>query len=204
MGAILPVGDYRYEIGQSGRVIAVEEESFAPDMIRGVRTADGGSNRLELEAALDDEASITRVNIRYSRGFFRRNANYEAGGDALRGSISAMAGRSEIVVKLGRFREVGVDLVLFRALLIARVRGRGLTRWTGRVAVIDPATLVATPLKQSCRAVADSGLRWVYEARMGDTEEIEIDAEGRLVNRRDTNGTVTILTAFTLGGRPNL
>lgn len=200
MGAILPVGDYRYAITRHGGMIAIEEGSFVPGMIKGVRTADSGSNRLEVEAALDGEASITRVNIRYSRGFFRRNAIYEADGDTLRGSISALAGRNEIVVKLGRFREIDAELVLFRALLIARVRRRGLTRWTGRVAVIDAATLVAASLKQTCRSADNTGLRWIYEARMGDMEEIELDSEGRLINRRDSNGGVARMTAFAPSG----
>jgi hypothetical protein len=84
---------------------------------------------------------------------------------------------------------------LFRALIIARVRARGQTRWTGRVASIDPATLVAASHKQSARA-ADPGLRkWIYEPRMGDSEEIELDAEGRIIRRRDNRGTETILVA---------
>ncbi|MGA2411937.1 MAG: hypothetical protein ABSG46_16325 [Candidatus Binataceae bacterium] len=199
MDPILPSGDYRYEIRRYGGVIAVEQGSVTPQIISGVRTADGGTNHLEAEAALDEEGSISRVKIGYSRGFFRRNAVYEADGDTLRGSITALAGRNEIVVKLGRFREIDAELALFRALLIARIRRRGLVRWTGRVAVIDAATLVAASLKQTCRCADDTGLRWIYEARMGDTEEIELDLEGRLINRRDSNGATVRLVAFAPG-----
>jgi len=200
MGVILPGGDYRYELSRHGGVIAVEEESFAPNLIKGVRLAEGGGNSLEVEASLDSEAAITRVKVSYRRGFFRRNATYEADGDTLRGSISALAGRNEIAVKLGRLREIDAELALFRALLVARVRGRGMTRWTGRVAVIDAATLVAASLKQTCRQADEMGLRWVHEARMGDTEEIELDRDGRLVMRRDSNGCLTRMTAFAPGG----
>ena len=59
------------------------------------------------------------------------------------------------------------------------------------MAVIDASTLVAAPLKQSCRAEDDTLLRWIYELRMGDTEAIALDQEGRLVERRASDGTVS-------------
>jgi hypothetical protein len=196
MSTLLPLGKYRYEIRRQGVVLGVEETVFTGDAIEGVRRSPDGANSLEVNAALDNAGTIQRVKVSYSRGFFKRNAIYEASDETLRGSISALGGRNEIIVKLGRFREISGELALFRALLIARIRARGTSRWTGRVAVIDAATLVAASLKQSCRASDDRGLRWVYEVRMGDTELIELDEEGRLIEQRASDGTVTVLSGF--------
>jgi hypothetical protein len=193
MDTLLPVGDYRYETRRHGVLLGVEEAVFTGDSIRGARRSPDGANSLEVAAALDADGAIRQVKISYSRGFFKRNAIYEASDETLRGSISALAGRNEILVKLGRFHEISAELALFRALLIARVRARGTSRWTGRVAVIDPGTLVAASLKQSCQASDDTGLRWVYEARMGDTELVTLDSEGRLIERRASDGTITTL-----------
>jgi hypothetical protein len=190
---LIPTGEYRYEIRRGGQVVAIEEERFDGARIAGVRSTPDGSNRHEVEAELAADGTVHRVSVRYARGPFTRNATYETGEDFLRGMVSAVAGRNAITAKLGRFREIDADLVLFRALTIAHVRARGHTRWTGRVAMIDPATLVAASHKQSARA-ADSSLRkWIYEPRMGDSEEIELDAEGRILRRRDNRGTETIL-----------
>ena len=90
-------------------------------------------------------------------------------------------------------REIdAADFVLFRSLIIAHLRERGQMRWTGRVASIDAATLVASSNKQSARAADKSALRWTYEARMGDSEHIEIDSEGRILIRRDNWGNEAI------------
>jgi hypothetical protein len=196
MDTLMPIGEYRYEIRRYGALLGIEEAEFRGNAIRGIRRSLDGANLLEVAAALDGEGVIQQVKISYSRGFFKRNAIYETSDEALRGSISALAGRNEIIVKLGRFREISAELALFRALLIARVRARGTSQWTGRVAVIDSATLVAAPLKQSCRAGDDTGLRWIYEARMGDSEVVELDSEGRLVERRASDGTITTLNGF--------
>jgi len=61
------------------------------------------------------------------------------------------------------------------------------------VAAIDSATLVASSHKQSART--SGALKWSYEAKMGDSEEIEIDAEGRILSRRDNRGGATVLVA---------
>jgi hypothetical protein len=195
--AILPEGEYSYETRRHGEVIETEEASFAADAIRGIRHSADGTNLLKVDASLGEDAAVQRVRISYSRGFFKRDAVYEADGETLRGSVSAMAGRNEIIVKLGRLREIDAELTLFRALLIARVRARGPLRWTGRVAVIDAATLVAASLKQSCRALDATGWRWLYEARMGDSETITLDPEGRITERRASDGTLTQLAGFT-------
>lgn len=192
---LIPTGQYRYEIRRAGQLAAVEVERFDGVRIAGARSAPDGSNRHEVEAELADDGTVRRVRVRYARGPFDRTASYEASEDFLRGVVSALAGRNAIAVKLGRFREVDADLVLFRALTIARVRARGQTRWTGRVAAIDPATLVAASHKQSTRTEDPGQLRWIYEPRMGDSEEIELDAEGRILRRRDNRGTETILSA---------
>jgi hypothetical protein len=190
---LIPTGEYRYEIRSGGQLVAFEEERFDGARIAGVRSTRDGSNRHQVEADLAPDGTVRRVSVRYARGPFTRNATYEAVEDFLRGIVSAVAGRNVITAKLGRFREVDADLVLFRALTIAHVRARGQTRWTGRVAAIDPATLVAASHKQSARAADAGQLRWIYEPRMGDLEEIELDAEGRILRRRDNRGTETIL-----------
>ncbi|HYB92170.1 MAG TPA: hypothetical protein VEC38_14130 [Candidatus Binataceae bacterium] len=190
---ILAQGEYRYEIRRAGDLIAIEEERVEPRKLSGVRRSPDGANRHEVRADLDDEERVLKVTVRYERGPFARMATYEASGEFLRGRVSALAGSNDVTVKLGRFREIDADLVLFRALTIGHIRARGEERWTGRVATIDPNTLVATLQKQSCRRRDGAGRLWVYEPRMGDVEEIEIDADGRIVRRRDSRGTETVL-----------
>jgi hypothetical protein len=186
---ILPPETYRYEIRLGGELIAIEEEYFSGLRISGLRQPPERPDRYEVEADLDPNAVVTRVVVRYSRGPFVRNATYESADDFLRGNISALAGRNVLTTKLGRYREIDADLLIFRALTIAHIRARGQTRWTGRVAAIDSNTLVAATSKQSCRCVGEGAAKWIYEPRMGDVEEIEIDADGRLILRRDNRGT---------------
>jgi hypothetical protein len=185
---IPPAGEYRYEIRRSGEALAREETTFDGRKIAGWRQSLEGANRDEVEAEISPEGLVVQVRLRYVRGPFSRNASYEAGEDFLRGSVSALGGRNAVTAKLGRFREVSADFLLFRALTLGHVRERRQTRWTGRVVTIDSATLVATSNKQSARAADDSGLRWVYEPRMGDVEDIEIDPQGRVLYRRDNRG----------------
>ena len=193
---LLAPGEYRYEIRRDGAVIAVERECYRAGAITGERRTVDGANVHEVDATLDDDEKITRVSVRYNRGLFKRTAVYHAADETLRGSVSAVAGHNEVVVKLGRFREIDADLILFRALILAHVRARGQLRWTGRVAVIDPNTLVAAALKQNCRSRDDTGLRWAWEARMGDADEIELDSAGRIVRQRDSWGVDKVLVAF--------
>lgn len=190
---MLPTGTYRYEIRRAGQLVAHEETAFDGSRISGWRQSTDGSDRSEVEAAISDDGFVTRIRLRYVRGPFSRNANYEAKDDFLRGSVSALGGRNALTAKLGRFREVNADFVVFRALTLAHVRARGQSRWTGRVANIDSATLVAASNKQSARAADSGALRWTFEPRMGDVEEIEIDAEGKIVRRSDNRGGEAIL-----------
>jgi hypothetical protein len=185
---IPPAGEYRYEIRRTGETLAREETTFEGGKISGWRQSLEGTNRSEVEAEISPQGLVVRLRLRYVRGPFSRNASYEAGEDFLRGSVSALGGRNAVTAKLGRFHEVSADFVLFRALTIGHVRERRQTRWTGRVVTIDSATLVATSNKQSARAADDSGLKWIYEPRMGDLEEIEIDRQGRVLCRRDNRG----------------
>jgi hypothetical protein len=191
---MLPIGDYRYEIRRFGEIVAIEEARLdGTTIVAGRRSADGLSHH-QVEAALDTEHHVSRVMLHYSSSLFTRKASYEAVEDNFSGHISALASRNEIVVKLGRFREVdAVGLVIFRALLIDHMRKRGQARWTGRVAVIDPNTLVAASIKQNCAQRDGAGRFWNYEARMGDTEEIELDDAGRITRRRDNRGLITEL-----------
>ena len=192
---MLPTGTYRYEIRRAGQLVAREEAIFDGFKITGWRKSIDGSDRSEVDADISSDGFVTRIRLRYVRGPFSRNANYEATDDFLRGSVSALGGRNALTAKLGRFRELNADFVLFRALILAHVRARGQSRWTGRVANIDSATLVAASNKQSARAGDSSGLKWTYEPRMGDVEEIEIDGEGKILRRRDNRGGEAILVS---------
>jgi hypothetical protein len=185
---IPPAGEYRYEIRRTGETLAWEEMTFDGGKLSGWRQSLEGDNRNEVEAEISPQGLVVRVRLRYVRGPFSRNASYEAGDEFLRGSVSALGGRNAVTAKLGRFHEVSADFLLFRALTLGHVRVRRQTRWTGRVVTIDSATLVATSNKQSARTVDDSGLKWIYEPRMGDLEEIEIDPHGRVLCRRDNRG----------------
>jgi hypothetical protein len=194
---LIPDGDFRYEIRRAGELIAIEEESLAAGKIRGVRHPASGSNVYEVEAELDADALIRRVVVRYSRGPFVRNATYESSDDFLRGNVSAMGSRNNLTTKLGRYREVDADLVIFRALTIAHIRARGQLRWTGRIAAIDVNTLVAATGKQTCRQRGNDPHVWIYEPRMGDSEEITIDDSGCILRRHDARGIDTILVSRT-------
>lgn len=198
---MLPAGAYRYEIRRGGDRIASEETRLGAATITGSRRSADGLTGYELDAAIDAAGLVQRVSVRYASSLFKRNVTYEADGEMLRGSVSALAGRNEVVIKLGRFREIdAAGFVIFRALTIMHVRARGTALWTGRVAVIDAGTLVAASLKHNCRREDDNGRRWLYEPRMGDAEEIEIDEAGRLVRRRDNRGGETVLTGFEAAG----
>jgi len=190
-------GDFRYEIRRAGELIATEEESLAAGKIRGVRHPASGSNVYEVEAELDPDALVRRLVVRYSRGPFVRNATYESSDDFLRGNVSAMGSRNNLTTKLGRYREVDADLVIFRALTIAHIRARGQSRWTGRIAAIDVNTLVAATSKQTCRQRGNDPHVWIYEPRMGDSEEITIDDSGCILRRHDARGIDTILVTRT-------
>ena len=198
---LIPDGDFRYEIRRAGELIATEEESLAAGKIRGVRHPASGSNVYEVEAELDPDALVRRVVVRYSRGPFVRNATYESSDDFLRGNVSAMGSRNNLTTKLGRYREVDADLVIFRALTIAHIRARGQSRWTGRIAAIDANTLVVATGKQTCRQRGNDPHVWIYEPRMGDSENIVIDDSGCVLRRHDARGIDTTLVSRTpVGG----
>ena len=192
---LLPEGEFRYEIRRAGELIATEEETLASGKIHGVRHPAIGSNVYEVEAELDPDGLVRLVVVRYSRGPFVRNATYESADDFLRGNVSAMGSRNNLTTKLGRYREVDADLVIFRALTIAHIRARGQSRWTGRIAAIDANTLVAATSKQTCRRRGIDPHVWIYEPRMGDTEEIVIDDAGCVLRRHDARGIDTVLVS---------
>jgi hypothetical protein len=194
--AALPAGEYRYELRRGGELLAIEEDTLAAGSIRGVRRSADGLNRHEVEARLDADGFIVAVAVRYSRGPFKRSASYAAAGDLLRGHLIAAGGREEVSTKLGRMHEVDADLILCKALIIAHVRAREQTRWIGRVATIDPNTLVAASPKQTYRRGDESGRLWIFEPRMGDAEEFEIDQAGRVVRRRARGAAETTLVSF--------
>jgi hypothetical protein len=193
--ALPPQGRYRYEIRRDGGLIGVEEASFAEQGLRGSRRSSDGLNRYEVESRLDS-GLIAAASVRYERGPFKRSASYEASGDLLRGYLIAAGGREEAGSKLGRMREVDCDLILCKALIVAHVRMRGQTLWIGRVATIDPNTLLVSSPKQTYRRAGDSARLWIFEPRMGDTEQIEIDDAGRVICRRSRDGTEMTLIDF--------
>jgi hypothetical protein len=186
---VLPYGNCAYEIRLHGELVALEDSRFdAATIVASRRSADGLS-RHQVEVALDAEQRVCRITLSYSSSLFTRRASYDAGEDDLRGRVSGLAGRNEIVVKLGRLREIDVaGFLIFRALIIDHVRRRGEARWTGRVAVIDPNTLAPASIKQNCARRENLEYSWIYEPRMGDAEQIELDQAGRIVHRRDDRG----------------
>jgi hypothetical protein len=193
---MLAPADFTYEIRLNGEVLAFEETHFQPLLIVASRRSADGLSRHRLEAALDADRRVSRVTVSYSTSLFTRKASYEAEEDNLRGRISGLAARNEVAVKLGRFREVdAAGFVIFRALTISHVRLRGDDRWTGRVAVIDPITLAAASVKQNCLRQNNAERSWIYEPRMGDTEQIELDQDGHIVRRRDRRGLTAELIA---------
>jgi hypothetical protein len=186
---MLPIGDYSYEIRLDGELVAIEDTRFDPTMIVASRRSADGLSRHTVEAGLNADHRVCRLILSYSSSMFTRKASYEAVEDNLRGRISGLAGPNEVVVPLGRFREVDpAGFLIFRALIIGHVRMRGEQRWTGRVAVIDPNTLAAASVKQNCVQRDKSEHSWIYEPRMGDAEQIELDQAGRIVRRRDNRG----------------
>lgn len=197
--AMLPQGRYRYEIYRDGGLIAVEEDILTEQALRGARRTADGLNLHEAEARLED-GLIVAASVRYVRGPFKRSASYEASGDLFRGYLIAAGGREETGSKLGRMREVDCDLVLCKALILAHVRMRGQTLWIGRVAAIDPNTLLVSSPKQTYRRAGASAQLWIFEPRMGDSEEIEIDDAGRVIRRKSRDGTESRLSAFLAPG----
>lgn len=197
---IPPPGEYRYELLSGQQVIAVEEARLTAEVLSGVRASATGAGRHEVEARLAPGGVLASITARYTRGPFSRSASYRVDGDLLRGSIAALAGRNAAETKLGRFHEVDGDLILFKALIIAHVRLRGHSRFTGRVATIDPNTLVAASHKQTYRQRDAAGLKWTFEPLMGEAEEIELDEASRILRRTDRRGTQTVLRAFRAAG----
>lgn len=186
---MLPIGDYSYEIRRDGELVAIEDTRFDPTMIVASRRSADGLSRHTVEAGLNADHRVCRLILSYTSSLFTRKASYEAVEDNLRGRISGLAGRNEVVVPLGRFREVDpAGFLIFRALIIGHVRMRGEQRWTGRVAVIDPNTLAGVSVKQNCARLDKSEHSWIYEPRMGDAEQIELDQAGRIVRCRDNRG----------------
>ena len=193
---MIPAGVYQYEIRRGNELVATEEDRCAISEISGLRRFVGSSDSFEAAATLDEHAMVARITARYSRGPFSRSAAYEANNDFIRGTVSAMGSRTIESAKLGRYREVDCGLVLFKALMIAHTRERGQSRWTSRVATIDPNTLTAQTHKKTCRMKAGHERIFIYEPRMGDAEEIEIDEAGRIVRLTDNIGNRIELKNF--------
>ena len=189
-------GNYRYEIRRGDVVMAVEEARVDDRALTVTRRDSDERTIHQADATLDADGKIGAMSLRYASALFKRDARYRVDGESFRGSISVMAGRNEIVIKLGRFGEVEVaGMTVFRALILAHARARGQSRWTGRVAVIDATSLAVAALKQTCR-VGRTSNNWIYEARMGEIEAIELDAAGRIVRRHDSDGSEIRLVEF--------
>jgi hypothetical protein len=190
---IVPAGEYVYEVREQGRLLAIETTQVNAGGLSGVRRTAEADNRHEVEATFDSEGLIQSIRLRYVRGPFSRAASYEAAGETLQGVVTALGGRNTLEVKMGRFREVDGGLTIFKALLIAHVRGRGQNRWTARVAVIDPATLVAKAIKQSFYQVETEPGTWLFEPAIGERETIVVDQAGRVVSHTTRTGISTVL-----------
>ncbi len=191
---IIPEGEYTYEIREQGHLIATETAQVSNGLLSGVRrAADTSGNCHEVEADLDDVGLVQKIRLRYVRGPFSRSATYDVIDETLRGVVTALGGRNTVEVKLGRFREVDGGLTIFKALLIAHIRARGQSRWTARVAVIDPATLVARTMKQSLYEVEAQPGTWLFEPAIGERETIVVDEAGRILSHTTRTGISTML-----------
>jgi hypothetical protein len=191
---IIPEGDYRYELREQERLVAIETAHLGAATLTGVRqSVEISGNRHEVDADLDADGLVRAIRLRYARGPFTRSASYEAQADMLRGSVTALGGRNTVEAKLGRFREVDGGLTLFKALLIAHVRMRGQRRWTARVAVIDPATLVVSSVKQSVYQLESDPRTWIFEPAIGERDTIIVDADGRLMSHTTRTGLSAVL-----------
>jgi hypothetical protein len=193
---IPPPGEYHYEIVNAGRRVAIEDARLAADTLSGTRKSAIGGDRYDVQAQLDADSRVVSIEVRYTRGPFSRTASYRVDGEAIRGSVSALAARNAAEAKLGRFREVDAGLVVFKALVIAHARGRGQTRFIGRVATVDPDTLVVSSRKQTYRQIDADGRWWIFEPSISESEEIELDAEGRVIRRVDARGNEAVLKFF--------
>lgn len=191
---IIPEGEYVYEIREQGRLVATETAQLGAGQLTGVRTsADTAGNRHEVQADLDPDGFVRAIRLRYVRGPFTRSASYEADGETLRGVVTAVGGRNTLEAKLGRFKEIDGGLTLFKALLIAHVRSRGQRRWTARVTVIDPATLVAKTVKQSVYELDSKPGTWLFEPAIGERETIVVDETGRVLSHTTRTGISSVL-----------
>jgi hypothetical protein len=196
---MIPAGQYQYEVRRGNDLVTTEEDRFSNREISGIRKFVGSSDSFEATAMLDENGMVARVTARYSRGPFSRSATYEANMDFLRGTVSVMGSPTVETAKLGRYREVDCGLVLFKALMIAHTRARGQTRWTSRVATIDPSTLTAQTHKKTLGQKDGHELIFIYEPRMGDVEEIEIDETGKIIGVIDNTGNRIALKNFVAG-----
>src|SRR5712692_654762 len=113
VSAPLPPGRYSFEIRSGGALRAFEEAEVDDRVIRAsVRTVDGFTTH-QVDASLDGEGRVSQIALRYASSLFKRDAAYRADGESFRGNVSAMAGRNEVVIKLGRFGEVdAAELVI--------------------------------------------------------------------------------------------
>ena len=185
----LTPGQYRYELRRGGEIIGRESAIVTIGGIHGERIVSaGGEARFEVDAELAEGAVIS-LKLWYSRGPFTRNAAYRVDGEMLRGQVSAMAGAAATEGKLGRFREIDAGLTVFKALLVGHLAERGSGRWTGRVAMIDPSTLMVRSNKQTWFQSEQNSSEWLGEPSLGERERIELDAEGRVTRRIDSAGT---------------
>jgi len=181
---------------RGSELIGVEESRLETNKLSGRRVSVDGANVHRVTAIMDGQSQIERIESSYARGPFARSVIYELSGELLSGTLATMGSRDTVSTKLGRFREIDADLVLCKALIIGRISARGLDRYTGRVAIIDSATLVASSPKLTYFRHADSPRRWTVENLVGDREQLEIDHHGRIIKRVDRLGVETTLTHF--------
>lgn len=177
-------------------LIGVEESRLEKGKLSGRRVSADGANVHRVVATIDAESQIERIESSYARGPFARSVIYELSGELLSGTLVAMGSRDTVSTKLGRFKEIDADLLLFKALIIAHISARGLDRYTGRVALIDSATLVASSPKLTYFRYPNSPTRWTVETLLGDREQLETDPQGRIIKREDRLRVETVLTHF--------
>ncbi len=185
---MIQVGEYRYQITFHGEIVAYELAWVSSGRVLSRREAVGTKDFYQVEAQLDPQGNIIEAQASSLSGLFTRSARYRVVNDVVEGSVRGVSAITPLEIGLGRFREIDFDMAVFKALVISHLEQRGAEQWTGRVATVDPVTLVMRLVKHSYSRIGRAERIWRFEPAIGEIELIELDSEGRLVRREDEKG----------------
>src|SRR5579875_2653047 len=188
IASMIQVGEYRYQITFHGEIVAYELAWVSSGRVLSRREAVGTKDFYQVEAQLDPQGNIIEAQASSLSGLFTRSARYRVVNDVVEGSVRGVSAITPLEIGLGRFREIDFDMAVFKALVISHLEQRGAEQWTGRVATVDPVTLVMRLVKHSYSRIGRAERIWRFEPAIGEIELIELDSEGRLVRREDEKG----------------